>query len=115
MDQIAGQNTCNCFCHFEELRDPSHHWAYPVARLQAMFADAGLNVEHVETFTKEMEFDPWADRMGASVELKAQLRQWLNDAPAEVKAFLAPRTDGDKMFFALHEALLIGRKKGDTA
>lgn len=96
--------------HWEQLRDPSHHWAYPLARLEAMFAAAGLRVEHAETLTKELEFDPWADRMGASPELKTKLRQWLRDAPAPVQEWLTPRQDGERLFFALHEAILFARK-----
>lgn len=96
--------------HFEKMRDPSHNWAYPSARLEAYFADAGLKVEHNETLSKEMEFEPWADRMGASAELKADLWKRLIDAPEGVRQFLTPRVIGDKRFFALHEVILIGRK-----
>lgn len=96
--------------HFEKLRDPSHNWGYPAPRLEAMFADAGLKLEQSEEITKDMEFDPWADRQSVSTEGKAKLRQLLNDAPEPVKAFLTPRADGDKLFFALHEAIIVGRR-----
>ncbi len=96
--------------HFEQVRDRSHNWAYPVARLEAMFADAGLKVEHTETFSKEIEFDPWADRTDTSEETKTKLRQWLGDAPDAVRQWLTPRWDGGKIFFALHEAIIVGRK-----
>lgn len=96
--------------HFEKVRDQSHNWEYPVARLEAMFADAGLKVEHTETLSKEMEFDPWADRTGLNDETKAKLRQWLDDAPDTVREWLKPRHDGNKVFFTLHEAIVIGRK-----
>jgi ubiquinone/menaquinone biosynthesis C-methylase UbiE len=96
--------------HWEQLRDRSHHWAYPAARLESMFADAGLQVEHTESLSKELEFDAWADRMGAGEELKAKLRHWLSDAPAPVRAWLVPRRDGDRLFFTLHEAIIVARK-----
>jgi ubiquinone/menaquinone biosynthesis C-methylase UbiE len=96
--------------HFEQLRDRSHHWAYPAARLQAIFADSGLQVEHTESFSKELELDPWAERMGASTELKAKLRQWLDHAPDPVREWLTPRHEGEMMFFALHEAIIVARK-----
>ncbi len=96
--------------HWEQLRDPSHHWAYPAARLQAMLTDTGLQVEQMESFGKEMEFDPWADRMGASAELKVKLRRWLDDASEPVREWLAPRYEGEKMLFALHEAVIVARK-----
>jgi ubiquinone/menaquinone biosynthesis C-methylase UbiE len=97
--------------HWEQTRDPSHHWEYPVARLESMFADAGLEIAHTETLSKEMEFDPWADRMGATPELKTKLRQWLAAAPQGVQEWLTPRHEGEHLFFTLHEVILIARKK----
>jgi ubiquinone/menaquinone biosynthesis C-methylase UbiE len=96
--------------HFEKTRDPSHNWAYPVARLEAYFADANLKVAHSESFSKELEFEPWADRTSASAETKSKLRKMLLDAPDAVREFLKPRVDGGKLFFRLHEAIIIGRK-----
>ncbi len=57
------------------MRDPSHNWCYPLVRLEAMFADAKLRVEHSETHRKEIEFEPWVERMGVNAETKAK---WLN-------------------------------------
>ena len=102
--------TAGAINHFEKLRDPSHNWAYPQVRLEGMFANAGLQVEYVASLSKEMGFDPWADRMGASEELKAQLRRWLDDAPDAVRAWLMPRRDSERLFFTLHEAILVARK-----
>jgi len=111
LGQIARQNTCNCYYHFEKLRDPSHNWAYPRVRLEAMLSDAGLKVEHSESFKKEMDFEPWADRMRVSVEMKVQLRAMLwGEMIASAREFLTPRVDGDKLYFSLTEAIIIGRK-----
>jgi SAM-dependent methyltransferase len=96
--------------HFEKLRDPSHNWAYPSARLEAYMTDLGLKVEHSEIIIKDMEFDPWADRQGANAETKTQLRKLLDNAPEGVKSFLNPHTEGDRFYFALHEVILVGRK-----
>jgi ubiquinone/menaquinone biosynthesis C-methylase UbiE len=97
--------------HFEKLRDPSHNWAYPVVRLEAYFADAKLKVEYSERLTKEMEFEPWAKRMGANEETRTTLQKMLLDAPEGVRNILAPRLDGERLFFTLTEAVLIGRKQ----
>lgn len=105
------KQTAGSINHFEKLRDPSHNWAYPSARLAAMMSEVGLKIEHSETMSKEMEFDPWADRMGASAETKAKLRQMLlADAPTATREFWMPRVDGDKLYFSLTEAIIIGRK-----
>lgn len=97
--------------HFEKLRDPSHHWAYPQVRLEAYFADATLKVEHSESRKKEMEFESWAKRMGANEETRAKLRRILLEAPQAVRECLTPRVDGDRLFFALTEAIIIGRRE----
>ena len=95
---------------FEKLRDPSHHWAYPVAHLEASFAAAMLHVVHSQSLKKEMEFEPWADRMGASEATKTELRRMLLEAPEAVRAFLLPRVDGGRLRFTLTEAIIIGEK-----
>jgi hypothetical protein len=95
---------------FETLRDPSHHWAYPVAQLEAAFAEAQLAIAHYLTLSKSMEFDPWVRRMGANEATVAELRTMLLDAPEGARAFLAPRLVEDKLFFTLTEAIVIGRK-----
>lgn len=96
---------------FERLRDPSHHWAHPLSRLEAFFADAGLTVEHHECLKKAMEFAPWAKRMGASDETLTRLRAMLLEAPPRVREVLTPRLDGEQLFFTLTEAVIIGRKR----
>jgi ubiquinone/menaquinone biosynthesis C-methylase UbiE len=104
------KGTAGYINHLEQLRDRAHRWAYPAVRLQALFTDVGLKVEHTESITKELELDPWADRMGAGAELKATLRRWLDDAPDPARAWLTPRQEGDRMFFTLHEAIIVARK-----
>jgi ubiquinone/menaquinone biosynthesis C-methylase UbiE len=103
--QVAG-----AINHFEKLRDPSHNWAYPVERLQAYFADAHLKVEHTEALTKELAFESWANRMGIKEETKNQVKKLLLEPREGVREWLTPRTEGDKIFFTLHEAIIVGRK-----
>ncbi len=67
-------------------------------------------MEHSETLKKDVELDAWADRMGASAEVKAELRARLLSAPDAVKEWLTPREDGDKMVFELTEGIVVGRK-----
>jgi len=95
---------------FEKLRDPSHHWAHPLDDLKAYFAEATLSVEHSERIKKEMEFAPWATRMGASAETTARLWRLLLEAPAAVRDTWTPRFDEERLFFTLTEAIIIGRK-----
>jgi len=67
-------------------------------------------MEHSERLKKEMEFEPWAKRMGANEETRMALRKMLLGAPENVRNTLTPRLDGERLFFTLTEAVLIGRK-----
>jgi ubiquinone/menaquinone biosynthesis C-methylase UbiE len=96
--------------HFEKMRDLSHNWCYPLVRLEAMFADSKIKVEHTETLRKEMEFEPWVERMGVDATTKGKLREWLMNAKDASREHLTPRLDGDRIFFSLTEGILIGRK-----
>ncbi len=96
---------------FEKLHDPSHHWCYPLVRLETYLADAGLKIEHSETFKKDRDLDAWADRSGCDDKTKEKLRALLSQAPEGPRAFLNPRTDGTRMTFSLEEAVLVARKQ----
>ena len=95
---------------FEQIRDPSHHRAYPLAHLVAFFVEAKLMVAHRETMLKDMEFEPWARRMGASEETRAGLRRMLLEAPDPVRDCLMPRTEHGRLLFTLTEAVILGRR-----
>lgn len=99
---------------FEKLRDPSHHRALSLDEWRTAFAEAGFEARpgsfHAETAPKRMDFQPWAERMGASAETIAELRRLLADAPPDALAYLRPaEVDGTLVFF-LSEAIVIGRK-----
>ena len=102
--------TAGALNHFEKERDPSHNWCYPLARLEAMFNDAGLKIAHSETLRKEMEFEPWVARMGADVETQTKLRAWLLGERDTAREWLTPRVANEKLFFSLTEAIVIGKK-----
>lgn len=97
---------------FEKMRDPSHNWCYPLIRLEAMFGGAGLAITHSETFSKEMDLDDWARRMGHTETMISVLEARLTQAPKTVREFLKPRQVEGKMKFSLTEAIIIGRKGG---
>jgi ubiquinone/menaquinone biosynthesis C-methylase UbiE len=95
---------------FEKLRDPSHHRALALDEWQEAFSVAGFEAVHAETAAKRMEFEPWAERMGAAADVIAELRDMLENAPAAAADYLQPSTDDGKLFFYLTEAIVIGRR-----
>ena len=95
---------------FERMRDPSHSRCLGMAEWSDLIEDAGLRIVHKERAPKEMEFEPWATRMGCSASTVERLRSILLEASPALKAFLKPRTTNDNLWFTLDEAIIIARK-----
>ena len=94
---------------YEKLRDPSHNWIYPLARLQAMFEQAGLQVEATRELSKEFEFHHWADRQHVSKADKEKLMEMMRNIPEALKPLFAPRWADGTMYFSLWEAVIVAR------
>ncbi|GAB4534222.1 MAG: class I SAM-dependent methyltransferase [Anaerolineae bacterium] len=95
---------------YEKLRDPSHHWVYPLARLQAMFEEAGLTVKATRQLSKEFEFQAWADRQGASEATREKLLDMMRGIPAALEPLFAPRWADGSLYFNLWEAVMVAEK-----
>jgi len=99
---------------YEALRDPSHHWVFPLADLRAMFAAAGLQVSQIHQLSKEFEFHDWADRQRVSPAGKAQLLHMMRHIPPALQPLLSPRWEGDTLYFSLWEAVITAYKPSQT-
>jgi ubiquinone/menaquinone biosynthesis C-methylase UbiE len=97
---------------YEKLRDPSHNWVYPLVRLQAMFADAGLKVEATRELSKELEFQEWADRMKVSPANKEKLLEMMRQLPPALEPLFAPRWADGTLYFSLWETVIVARRGG---
>jgi ubiquinone/menaquinone biosynthesis C-methylase UbiE len=95
---------------FERLRDPSHGRCLGLGEWCEVIAAAGLALAHREILPKDMEFAPWAARMGVDAGTVAQLRSMLEGGTPALNAFLRPRLDGGTLWFTLDEAIVIARK-----
>ncbi len=94
----------------EQLRDPSHNWAYTQADWLDFFAAAGLAVTHNEVFRKVRDFDFWTGMMSVDEKTKDQLRVLILQAPAPALAALAPEAAGGGVKLWLTEVFVVGRK-----
>lgn len=92
---------------YEKLRDPSHHWVYPLARLTAMFERAGFSIVETRHLQKELEFHTWADRQNVSAENKVTLQTMMRKIPAALKPLFAPRWADGTLYFSLWEIVLV--------
>jgi ubiquinone/menaquinone biosynthesis C-methylase UbiE len=95
---------------FEKLRDPSHGRCLSMSEWREVLTDAGFLVLHTERLPKDMEFDPWVERMGTDKATIARLRAMLTEGSAALQAFLKPRLEEERLWFTLDEAILISRK-----
>jgi ubiquinone/menaquinone biosynthesis C-methylase UbiE len=96
---------------YEKLRDPSHHWVYPLVRLQAMFEEAGLVLEATRQLSKELEFHDWADRQHASDAVKARLLEMMRNIPQALQPLFAPRWADGTLYFSLWEAVIVAKSE----
>jgi ubiquinone/menaquinone biosynthesis C-methylase UbiE len=95
---------------FEKIRDPSHGRCLGMAEWSDVIADTGFALVHKERIPKDMEFQLWAERLGAAPATIERLRIMLTDGAPALKAFLKPREDRGSLWFTLDEAILIARK-----
>lgn len=95
---------------FEKIRDPSHGRCLGMAEWTEVLTDTGFQVAVKERLPKDMEFQPWAERMGCDRLTVERLRTMLTDGAPALKAFLKPREEAGKLWFTLDEALILARK-----
>jgi ubiquinone/menaquinone biosynthesis C-methylase UbiE len=95
---------------FEKIRDPSHGRCLGLVEWSEVMEDTGYEIVHKERLAKDMEFQPWAERLGCDVPTIDRLRSMLTTASPALQAFLKPRLEGDTLMFTLDEAIIIARK-----
>jgi ubiquinone/menaquinone biosynthesis C-methylase UbiE len=95
---------------FEKLRDPSHGRCLGMAEWSEVLAKRGFKIAGKERLPKDMEFEPWAERMGCDPATVSRLRTMLTGGAPALKAFLRPREEEGKLWFTLDEAIIIARK-----
>ena len=95
---------------FERLRDPSHHRAFNTVDWQAMFAAAGIAVEHSEQYIKRHDFLDWAKRQGNDERTIRELIRMLREAPPIARDWMDPLDWGtEAATFVNRHILMRGR------
>jgi SAM-dependent methyltransferase len=97
---------------FEKVRDPSHGRCLGLTEWSGLVGAAGFDLTHSERLPKDMEFQPWAERMAVGAATVARLRAMLEEGAPALKAFLKPRLEAGQLWFTLDEAIIIARKAG---
>ena len=63
----------------ERLRDPTHVRCYSEKEWSGFFEDAGLEVDDIQRFDKQIELEPWLERAGSTGEDADRVRELLAD------------------------------------
>lgn len=92
---------------FERLRDTSHNRAFDEQEWLAMFARAGIDVEHNEQYLKRHEFLSWAGRQGNDEAAIAALVALLHGAPPSARAWMKPQNWGKETATFLNRHILL--------
>lgn len=71
----------------ERLRDPSHWACLPVARLRALGARAGLDLEHEELVALELDFEAWLQRGSGGAGARPLIERALGERPGGAGCF----------------------------
>jgi ubiquinone/menaquinone biosynthesis C-methylase UbiE len=95
---------------FEKIRDPSHARALAMSEWQELLEETGFSLQAMERLPKDMEFRPWAERMGCDATTIARLEAMLTGAAPALAAFLKPRELEGALWFTLDEALIVAVK-----
>jgi ubiquinone/menaquinone biosynthesis C-methylase UbiE len=104
---VPNKQAAGYYNAYEKLRDPSHHWVYPLVRLQAMLEKTGFKIEATQELSKEFEFHNWADRQHVSEANKEKLLEMMRHIPEALQPLFAPRWADGTMYFSLHEAVIV--------
>ena len=99
---------------FEKIRDPSHARCLGMAEWSEVLTDTGFEIAAKERLPKDMEFQPWAERMGCDEATISRLRAMLTEGAPALKAFLKPRLEDGNLWFTLDEAIILARKPGSS-
>lgn len=105
-------SAADLYNEFERLRDPSHARALTSAEWRALVHQHGLAIRAEELLAKELEFDPYVQRMSCTSDTIARLREMLESGPRPLRAFLQPRVAGAGLMFTLRELILVAVKPG---
>lgn len=97
----------------EKWRDSSHGRCWTLEEWQGFFADAGLQVEQQELFSRTHDYDDWTARSQLAASEKADLERFILEANEDLRRYFAviTRPDGHLKQFNTEVLLLKGRKR----
>ncbi len=71
----------------EWRRDNSHARSFRIPEWQRFIENAGLVIDHIEPFVRRFEYEEWTARTRMTPEAKAELEQFMLNAPQRVREY----------------------------
>ncbi|GCE27688.1 putative methyltransferase YcgJ [Dictyobacter alpinus] len=96
----------------EKWRDHSHGRSYTQREWETFFTQAGLLIEHTETFRKTHNYDDWTARSQLATSEKAALEDYILQSDESTRHYFEVHSneDGHLKDFTMDTLLLKGRK-----
>lgn len=96
----------------EKWRDRSHGRSYTQGEWRRFFVQAGLQIEHAETFRKTHQYDDWTARAQLAASEKAALEAYMVHSEESIRRYFEVHvsTDGHLKDFTMDTLLVKGRK-----
>jgi ubiquinone/menaquinone biosynthesis C-methylase UbiE len=114
VDNMVDAEAADFVNRFEKRRDPSHVRALALEEWLELIGAAGLEILAVETITKRMVFQAWADNMSVPDQTRVELLADLESAPPAATTYLRPelggRGDQGAAAFHLTEGVVVSRR-----
>jgi ubiquinone/menaquinone biosynthesis C-methylase UbiE len=96
---------------FERRRDPSHVRALSEAEWVEALMTAGLELETIDRFEKQMALDQWAGRQGGTSKDLSDLQALLTQAPKLAREWMRPGDlENSEAEFVIHHCLFSARR-----
>ena len=92
------------------LRDPSHVKNYSLAELENLLEREDFDIEAIEIYPKEHDFNNWAKRLGAANENIRMLAATLQGASDRVKRHFRVQEKGNKLVSFITWMILLSAK-----
>ena len=96
--------------HFEQLRDPSHVYAYPLSRLISLFTTAGLELDTVYTDVLIPTVEQWLATAHTPPARAEEVRTLIERDAIEDLSGTRPFHRDGALCFTQHTAALLGRR-----
>ena len=96
---------------FENLRDPSHTAAFSLRALLALFAEAGLEIEHVSTGYLAQVLERWMANAQTPADRATEVRHLIEQDALHDLSGTRPFYNAEGQWcFTQHTAIVVGRK-----